>query len=145
MTDFKSYPDVHVDLPEDGKVTGTVKFWFRGDGSIGARTDYNRLTFRDQEFSIHLEFTRQDDGTIVESGKYDSVRRDFSDAPPSYRDKIIAVVLDLARTVWTPEREREGLEADVAQNLTRLESKERELTQQLDEVREQIATHHKRL
>lgn len=145
MTAFKSYPDVKVSLPDDSKVAGEVLIWFRGNGSVGARTEYNRLAFRDSEYSIHLELVREEDGTWTERRDYRSVRRDFSDAPPSYADKITEAVFNLVKETWTPELDRAGLEADVAQKLHRLEREAVEAETRLAEVRAEIAKHKGRL
>lgn len=155
MTEFKSYPDMVVTMPEDGKVTGVFRMWTRGDGSIGARTDAHinddkvALTYRGEDYLIHYEYKRVD-GEVVDNAdtawRGKATRRStWSDAPPSYDAAIREAVGRAIAEHWTPEFEREGLEADVAQNLSSLEREERETAAKLRDLRKQIKAQHKRL
>lgn len=156
MTRFKSYPDKPFDLPEGGKVTGHAVAYFRGDGEVGVRTDAHvndhlpAITYRDRDWLIHLLYRRQADGSFVLSdlAPHISDRNTLSHrdtCPPTFREAIVNGIAEHLPQVWTPELEREGLEADVAQYLHRMEEDEAKLAADLKAMRANIRKQKRRL
>lgn len=153
MTDWQDFIKTHVPFDVNG-VTGTVKLVFRGDGKVGVFTQSNSphddepecvVRYRDETYSLHLERVRNEDGTFEVSGngvndyisrEWREDRRDTS-VPPSYAKRIEGAIADLLETVWTPEYDRAGLEATVAQALHRLDGQERRLVDELAQVHDE--------
>lgn len=148
MTEFKSYPTLNVAYGRMARTQGLMNLVFRGDGSVGAMTEGgNRVTFRGQEYSIHLEFARQADGTFAETGRYPSIKRaeGWTDAPPTFAARITSETAALIAEAWNPTVDRLGLEASVAQDLHRLERKAAELIDELAKISTEIAAAQARL
>lgn len=161
MTEFRSFPTIRFDLPESGKVTGTYTLTFRGEGSALARTDGAHINdnnpavdFRGESFLLHLELRRDPATGEVTFGESSGSRSprggvtrrsNWSDAPPSYADKIGEAIRAHAQSVWTDEHDRAGLEADAMQNLHRLERDLDEAQTQVRALREQASHHLARL
>ena len=161
MTEFKSYPSVTFHMPEDGKVTGQAQLILRGNGSVLVRTDAHinddkpALNYRGESFLFDVDYTRQADGSFAvtewddDGRKWSRIhvtrRQNWSDAPPSFAKALVAAVAERLESVWTPELDRAGLEADVAQRLHSLEREEAKLAQKLEEVQAAIEAQSARL
>jgi hypothetical protein len=145
MTEWQHYPDATLTLPSDGKVTGHARVVFYGDTAVGVITESGSptVTYRDEDYHVNTRWSRQPDGTWTEDptnwGHVSSRSRTFAtDTPRSYRAKIIEAIGTELRNVWTPDLDRAGLLADVAQDLHRYETTRREILASLAEIDDKI-------
>lgn len=148
MTDFKPYPETAAVFPETSKVSGIVRLVFHGNGRMGLMTDGGaRISFRgDDTYTVHVSLQHNDETGRVEVRDYVHLKRGmWADVPPTYARAILAACEDLATSEWSSLLDRQGLEADVAQNLNRLERMREDLSSQLAEVSDRIQQQHERL
>lgn len=153
MTDWKPFPEETVHLPEGGKVTGKFEVVWQGNGRCFVRTDAHlnddkpALNFRGESFlfSAHLVLSPGTGQSVSSSHSHATRRSNWTDAPPSFHKAIEAAVTEAVEGAWTHEKDRAGLEADVAQYLNRLEKDREDLLGQMAKVDAQITEQRKRL
>lgn len=141
------WPEWRTHLPEGGKVTGTFKVCFQGDGNVyagteGAHVNDNNpaIDYRGESFLVSLHPKRQEDGTFECDRQYIHVtrRQNWSDAPPSFRDAIVKAVCEHVASLWSEDLERFGNDSRARQRLASLQREEEELKGKLAEVRKGI-------
>jgi hypothetical protein len=153
MTEYVPYPRERVQLPEDGKVTGSYVLMFQGDGRLYANTedaavnnDEPAVWYRGRRYLVNVHMRRNDAGEItVTSDPYVKSSDNWSPATPTALAAILDALKAHAGSLWTPERDGEGIDADAQQNLNRLEGEERDLRNRLDETMKQIHTQYRRM
>jgi hypothetical protein len=155
ITLFVSYPTATVELPAqtDGrpaKVTGAYDLVYRGNGNVLVRSSgrayiggHNGIGYRDMSYLVTLSLVRNDDGTVQLDPNWSSrndIRRqhDYEVAPPSYAEKITAVIAHQVEENWDAEQDLLGAHAGVCQKLHRLESEADDKAVELAELRKQI-------
>lgn len=152
MTAWKAYPTEIVHLPEGGKVTGQFVVTWQGNGRAYVHTDAHvnddkpAVNFRGESFLVSVHLTTNGE-SAASNEAYSSVTRrsNWTPAPRTFREAVTDAVLKAVTEAWTPEKDRAGVEADVAQNLHHLEPEREKLLEQLAEVDRKIAEQKERL
>ena len=159
MNDWTPYPEESLELDRAGKVTGSVQVAWQGDGTVFVTTvahindHLQAIDFRGESFLVTTHLYRQPDGTFTptrpdaETWVQASVtrRQNWSDAPPSFHKAIMAAIQAAVEDLWTPERDRAGLEASVAQALHSLARDRDKALTELAEIDDKITAAKARL
>lgn len=158
MSDWKANPQTVIHLPPDGKVTGQFVASFQGDGHVWTHVDAHvnddkpAVDYRGESYLASGHFYRQPDGTFTDhppegnGHTFSATRRaSWSDAPRTYAAAIRDAMAEAVRQAWTPELDRAGTEADVAQQLHILEDQRADQLAKVAELDTQIAAQRARL
>lgn len=152
MTDFVDYPQVQVDLPADGKVTGSFILVVRGERAV-VFTHYgsefqSEFTYRGKAYiGTRLELVRNADGTVVLheeerpefafSKKGSFAARDY--APASYWPVLVEAARAAAEEAWTEVLVAQGKIARASQRLCLLEHERKEVASKISRLDEEIS------
>lgn len=136
----------HVAVEQSG-VTGFLSFTFNGDGRVKVMTTHgDTLVFRGKEYRVDVELFRCASGVFryKDEVPWTSIRANnavgpYVQAPPTYRARMLDVVVSEAARLWTREIDQRGRVALATQHLLMLEGELKKAQAKVKQVTDEMA------